>query len=93
MVSGGNAVSGRGGAEGEVQETAWCILPGSVWEPAAIFPASVESHVVLLIPRPSAVGLICLENWEQGAAYTKMFLLNFNMPYLRGLVSAVSSQN
>ena len=53
----------------------------------------VESHVVLLIPRPSAVGLICLENWEQGAVCTNIFLLNFNMPYLRGLVSAVSSQN
>ena len=39
-------------------------------------PCLMKSHVVLLICRPSAVGLICLENWELGVLCTDMFLLS-----------------
>ena len=37
-----------GGAEGEVREIAWCVLLGSVWEPAAIFPVLTKSHAVFV---------------------------------------------
>ena len=33
----GNAGFKWGGAECEVWETVWCILPGSGWEPASTF--------------------------------------------------------
>ena len=83
----GNAVSWWGGAEGEVRETAWCILHVSMWEPAAIFPVLWSPMWSLLINRPGTdlwmtlvCGIIYLENWEQDALCKNIFLVIFNMP-------------